>query len=109
MRLGGGLIGLVAFLFFSYLLMPRTVDLTVILPADSVPVSSLSIRVADLASNAEAYKGRRTRPEPGRSMPFRLKLPGGTYRVTAWSDPMTWEGTLQYDGDDFAEIHLVAK
>lgn len=109
MRFGGALIGLVGFFVFSYFLMPRTVELAVILPVDARPVESLSIRVSSLENNAEAYKGRRTRPEPGRSMLFSLKLPNGAYRVAAWSEPMTWEGTLQYQGDDFAEVHLTSK
>lgn len=109
MRLGGALIGLGAFLVFSFLFMPRTVELTVILPVDASPVSSLSLRVTGIEGKTQAYKGRRTRPEPGRSMLFQMKLPRGAYRVTAWSDPKTWQGTLQYDGEDFAEVHLVPK
>lgn len=108
-RLGGALIGLVGFFVFSYLFMPRTVDLTVILPPDAPAVRSLSVRVTNTADDVEAYKGRRTRPEPGRSMLFRLKLPRGMYRVTAWSEPLTWENTFRYDGEDFAEVHLAPK
>lgn len=109
-RLAGAAIGLVGFLAFSWLLMPRTVELAVQLPADAAPVSSLDLRVVDLDDGADAYRGRRTRPQPGRSMLFELTLARGRYRLTATApEGQLYEAELQHGHEDFVEVALKAR
>lgn len=106
-RLAGAAIGLIGFLAFSWLLMPRSVELMVQLPSDAAPVTSLDLRVIELEGGADAYRGRRTRPEPGRSMLFEVKLSQGRYRVTATAPAgQAYEAVFDHDRDAFVEVAL---
>lgn len=109
-RLGGAAIALVAFLAFSWLLMPRTVDLTLQLPPDAAPVSTLDLRVVELEGGADTYRGRRTRPEPGRSMLFEVKLSRGRYRLTATAPTgQVYEAVVDHGHEDFLEVPLTSR
>jgi len=109
-RLGGAALALVAFLAFSWLLAPRTVDLTLQLPADAAPVSTLDLRVVDVDEGADTYRGRRTRPQPGRSMLFQIKLARGRYRLTATTPGgQVYEAVVDHGHEDFLEVPLAAR